>query len=55
MRAEIVTITRPVAVPALLVAYRQYGSVELEPDILERNLIRHPSILSGTLSVLTDV
>ncbi len=53
--AEIVTITLPVALPALRVAYRQYGSVTLEPDTLARNQIRHPSILSGTLSVLADV
>lgn len=53
--AEIVTITLPIALPALLVAYRQYGSVELEQDILDRNNGRYPSILSGELSVQSDV
>ena len=53
--AEIVTINLPVALPALLVAYRQYGSLDNEQDILDRNQIRHPSILSGDLLVLSDV
>jgi len=53
--ARVVTVTRSVAIPSLLLAYQLYGSVELEPDIIERNGIRHPGFVAGDLRVLGDV
>lgn len=52
--ARIVTVTRPVAIPSLLLAYHLYGSVDQEADILARNRIRHPGFVAGDLSVISD-
>jgi prophage DNA circulation protein len=52
--ARIVTVTRNVATPSLLLAYQLYGSVELELDIVERNNVRHPGFLAGELQVLSE-
>lgn len=52
--ASIVTITRPVAIPSLLLAYQLYGSVDQEADIIARNVIRHPGFVAGDLQVLSD-
>lgn len=52
--ARVVTVTRPVAVPSLLLAYQLYGSVENEADILARNAVRHPGFVAGDLKVLSD-
>jgi prophage DNA circulation protein len=53
--ARIVTIERRTAVPSLVLAYQLHGSVEGEADIISRNGIRHPGVISGTLRVLSDV
>lgn len=51
--ASIVTITRRVPVPSLLLAYQLYGSVDLELDIVARNHVRHPGFIAGDLKVLS--
>lgn len=53
--ARVVTVTRRVPIPSLLLAYQLYGSVDLEADILARNRIRHPGFIAGDLQVLSDV
>jgi prophage DNA circulation protein len=53
--ARIVTIERRTALPALVLSYQLYGHVDAEEDILARNPVQHPSFVSGTLSVLSDV
>lgn len=53
--ARVVTVTRPVPIPSLLLAYQLYGSVALEVDIIERNAIEHPGFIAGELQVLSDV
>ncbi len=52
--ARVISISRPVALPSLLVAYQLYGSVELEADVVARNGARHPGFLAGTLKVLSN-
>lgn len=52
--ARVVTITRRVAIPSLLLAYQLYGSVDNEADIIARNAIRHPGFVAGDLKVLSD-
>lgn len=51
---RLVTVSRPVAIPSLLLAYQLYGSVEQEADIVARNGIRHPGFVAGDLLVLSD-
>jgi prophage DNA circulation protein len=51
--ARIETIERPVTVSSILLAYRLYGSTELELDLVARNNPRHPGFMSGTLQVLS--
>lgn len=53
--ARLVSVERRTATPSLVLAYQLYGSVENEADIIARNSIRHPGVISGTLSVLSDV
>lgn len=48
------TIERPVALPSLVLAYQLYGSVDQESDIIARNGVRHPAVLSGSLLVLSS-
>lgn len=52
--ARVVTVTRNVPIPSLLLTYQLYGSVDLEADILARNDIRHPGLVAGDLKVLSD-
>lgn len=52
--ARVTTVTRNVPLPSLLIAYQLYGSVDLEPDIIARNGIRHPGFVAGDLKVLSD-
>jgi prophage DNA circulation protein len=52
--ASIVTVTRKVPVPSLLLAYQLYGSVTLEADLLARNAIRHPGFVAGDLKALSN-
>lgn len=51
---SIVTVTRKVTVPSLLLTYQLYGSVDLEPDVIARNDIANPCFVSGELEVLND-
>lgn len=51
--ARVITVSRPVAIPSLLLAYQLYGSVKREADILARNSVRHPGFVSGDLKVLS--
>jgi len=53
--ARMVTLEQRVAVPSLLLAYRLYGAVDAEGDIIARNGVRRPAFVSGALRVLTDV
>lgn len=52
--ARVVTVTRRVAIPSLLLAYQLYGSVDQEADVIARNAIRHPGFVAGELKVLSD-
>lgn len=52
--ARVLTITRRVEVPSLVLAYQLYGSVGQEADVIARNSIRHPGFVSGELRVLSD-
>lgn len=52
--ARVVTATRRVPVPSLVLAYQLYGSVDREGDIIARNRIRHPGFVVGDLKVLSD-
>lgn len=53
--ASVVTVTRSVPIPSLLLAYQLYGSVDLELDIVARNESRHPGFIAGDLQVLSEV
>lgn len=55
MFARIITIERRVAIPSLLLAHQLYGSVDKDQDLIDRNHIRHPGFVSGTLRALTGV
>ncbi|HET9063678.1 MAG TPA: DNA circularization N-terminal domain-containing protein [Candidatus Binatia bacterium] len=52
--ARVVTVTRKIATPSLLLAYQLYGSVDLEGDILARNAVEHPGFIAGEIKVLSD-
>jgi prophage DNA circulation protein len=52
--ASVVTVTRNVPIPSLLLAYQLYGNVDLEADIIARNGVAHPGFIAGTLKVITD-
>lgn len=52
--ARVITVTRRVAIPSLLLSYQLYGSVDQEADVLARNRIRHPGFVAGDLKVLSD-
>lgn len=52
--ARVVTVTRNVTVPSILLAFQLYGSVDQEDDIVARNNAEHPGFLSGELEVLSD-
>jgi prophage DNA circulation protein len=57
--ARLTSFTPPSTMPALVIAYRLYGTVDLEnstADILARNGIEHPAFVTGLvpLEVLTD-
>lgn len=45
--ARVVTITRKVAIPSLVLAYQLYGSVDLEADVIARNNVRNPGFIFG--------
>jgi hypothetical protein len=52
--ASILTVTRKVQIPSLLLAYQLYGAVDLEADVVARNGIRHPGFVVGDLKVLSN-
>jgi prophage DNA circulation protein len=52
--ARVLTVTRKVSVPSILLTYQLYGSTELEADIIARNKIRHPGFIAGDVKVLSD-
>jgi prophage DNA circulation protein len=51
---RVVTVTRNVPVPSLVLAYQLYGSVDQEADIIARNRIRNPAFVAGDLKVLSN-
>lgn len=53
--ARVVTVSRAVATPSLVLAYQLYGDVDAEADIIARNAITHPGFIAGDLRVLSDV
>ncbi len=53
--ARIVTVTRNVATPSLVLAYQLYGSVDNELDLVARNRVQHPGFIAGDLKALSDV
>lgn len=53
--ASLITVTRDVPLPSLVLSYQLYGSVDLEADIIARNRISHPGFVSGSFKVLSDV
>lgn len=46
----------PVSLPSLVLAHRLYGTITMEADIIDRNAVRNPAIISGQepLEVLTN-
>lgn len=44
---RLVSFTPPATVPALVLAHRLYGSIELADDIVARNHVRHPGFVLG--------
>lgn len=52
--ASILTVTRPTAIPSLLLTYQLYGAVDLEADVIARNDIRHPGFVAGELKVISN-
>jgi prophage DNA circulation protein len=51
--ARVITVSRRVATPSLLLVYQLYGSVDLELDVIARNRIAHPGFIAGDLKVLS--
>lgn len=52
--ARVVTVTRPVPIPSLLLAHQLYGNVDLELDLVARNGVEHPGFVAGDLKVLSN-
>lgn len=52
--ARVLTVSRSIAIPSLLLAYQLYGSVEQELDIVARNSVQHPGFLPASLQVLSS-
>jgi len=52
--ARVITVSRPVAIPSILLAYQLYGSVDAEDDLVARNRPRHPGFMSGDLQAISD-
>lgn len=52
--ASVVTVTRSLPIPSLLLTYQLYGSVDGEQDVIDRNDISHPGFVAGDLKVLSD-
>ena len=52
--ASVITVTRRVAIPSLLLTYQLYGDVDQEADVIARNNVRHPGFIAGDLKVLSN-
>lgn len=48
----VVTYDTPETMPALAVAYRLYGGIEKENEIINRNSIRHGGFVAGEIEYL---
>jgi len=55
--ARLTTLTPPESVPALVLSFKLYGTVDAEQDIIDRNKIDHPGFIPGgqEIEVLTSV
>lgn len=51
---RVVTLSQRTAIPSLVLAYRLYGAVALELDVVARNRIPHPGFIVGDLKVLSN-
>lgn len=52
--ARVITVERRLAIPALLLSYELYGTVDREAEILAQNpTVQHPGFVLGELSVLS--
>jgi len=45
--ATVTTVTPDVTIPSIVLAYKLYGSQDLEQDIIDRNKIQHPGFIQG--------
>lgn len=45
--ARVTSYTPPATVPSLVLAYRLYGDLDLEQDLVDRNSIGHPGFVKG--------
>jgi len=52
--ARLITVTRRVPIPSLLLSYQLYGNVDQELDIVARNHVPHPGFMSGDIQVLSS-
>lgn len=50
---RLITVSRRVAIPSLLLTYQLYGSVDRDADVVARNKIRHPGFVAGDLKALS--
>lgn len=49
--ATIGVVVIPQPMPSLVLAYNLYGSVDLEPDLVTRNNVRHPGVMPSGVSL----
>jgi prophage DNA circulation protein len=52
---HLLTVTPNVPTPSILLAFQLYGSLDLEQDLIDRNDVRDPAAVFGTLQVLSNV
>lgn len=53
--ARVLTIEQPVAISAVLMSYRLYGTTDQNLDLVARNHARYPAFMAGTLQALSDL
>lgn len=51
--ARVITVSRPVATPSLVLSYQLYGTVERETEIIDRNGVRDPAFIVGDIEALS--
>lgn len=51
--ARVLTVSRPVSLPSLLLSYQLYGTVDEEQDIIDRNMVQHPGFLPSSVKALS--